>query len=193
MCSRVLFCFFGILLLPSFGAAQTSSSGTGLIVGIVGSSQFFDGGENVFDYDTGYGIGGQLGYRLGQWRAMAEIGYNGSDFRDAGNDVFDVEIIRGDVSLFYDFGTAAALGNVTPYLGGGVGAANITVKGTGNSSFEDDETGITLHGEIGFSVGVTESFAIVPQYRLEWFDTGVAGFDENFYAHAFRVAAQLGF
>lgn len=193
MTSRFCLAFSGLIFLSPQALAQTPSASTGIYMGIVGGPQFFNGGDVAFDYNTGYVIGGQLGYKFGSWRAEAEISYESSEFRDVDNDVFDFEVIRGGVSLFYDLATAPAHDALSPYIGGGIGASNINAEGTDDSTFEDDETGLTLHSEIGMTIKMTQSIAIAPHYRFEWFETGIAGFDDYFHAHAFRVAARLGF
>ena len=171
-------------------AAQTAPGASGLYVGIVTGPEFFAGGDDAFDYNTGYVIGGQLGYRFGRWRAQGEVAYGESEFRDIDNDVFDIDVIRGSASLLYDLPTTPALDALSPFVGGGLGVSNIETKGVG---FEDDETGVTLHGEVGLAIAITPSTSLVPQYRYEWFEQGVAGFDDYLHSHSFRIGAQVGF
>ena len=190
MTLRSVLLFSGLLLLSSQTLAQTSSSEAGIYIGGAAGPQFFDGGADAFGYNTGFGLGGQLGYRFGQFRAEAELNYASSEFRDVDNDVFEFDIIRGAVSLLYDVPTS--LDAVSFYLGGGFGAAYIDTQGKG-SGFEDEDEGLTLHSELGLTIDVSPTFAIVPQYRFEWFETGIAGFDDYFHAHAFRMGARMGF
>lgn len=181
------------VLLTSQVSAQSASSGSGVYTGIVGGVPFFDGGENFIDYDPGYLIGGQVGYRIGSFRTEAEIAYQSTELRDGGNDVFGFDVIQGTLSAYYDIPVVPELSGLSPYVGGGIGGANITVEGENGNSAEDDETGLMLHGEFGFGIAVSQSFELVPHYRFEWFDTGVAGLDEDLYDHAFRLSARLGF
>lgn len=200
MIMRSLLQFVVVVLLTSqaltqTSSAQTASSNDGFYLGLVGGVQFFDGieaGDNSdIDYDPGYAVGGQVGYRLGQLRAEAELAYESAELEDAGGDKFDTNIIRGAASLFFD---VTDIGSVTPYFGGGIGIANIEIKGTGGNSFEDDKTGVTLHGEAGLAFNVTSNIAIVPHYRLEFFDTKeVANVQNDLYAHAVRVSGRLYF
>lgn len=181
------------MLMTSQASAQTVSSGSGVYIGVVGGTQFLDGGENFIDYDPGFLIGGQVGYRIGSFRTEAEIAYQTSEFRDGGNDVFGIDVIQGTLSAYYDLPVVPELSGLTPYIGDGIGGANIAVDGKNGSSFEDDETGFMLTSEFGVGIAVSSAFTIVPHYRFEWFDTGVAGFDDALYDHAFRLSARLGF
>jgi opacity protein-like surface antigen len=180
----------GMLMLTSQGHAQVGTPSDGPYIGVVTGPEFFAGGDDAFDYNLGHFIGGQVGYRVGQWRTEGELSYAETEFRDIDNDVFDVEVIRGNASLFYDFAMTPALDAFAPYVGGGVGLSNIAVE---RGAFDEDETGITLHGEVGMVVDVSPSLSLVPQYRYEWFEQGVAGFDDYFRAHSLRIAAQFGF
>ena len=81
------------------------------------------------------------------------------------------DIIRGTLSLLYDFAPGISiLDSPSPYIGGGIGIANISIDGEDGNDVEDDETGVTFHGELGLTYNLTDSFALMPQYRFEWFD-----------------------
>lgn len=190
MTFRSILLVSAIALLSSQASAQTASSGSGIYIGLVGGPAFFDGGDKAFDYNPAYTIGGQVGYKFGSWRAEGELSYQASEFRDFNNNAFDFEVIRGGASMFYDFATTPALAAITPYIGGGLGFSNIQTE---RGDFDDEQTGVTLHSEFGMTFNVTQSFALAPHYRYEWFETGIAGFNDYLNSHAFRVAARLGF
>ena len=174
--------------------AQTWSTATNAYFGLVGGAQLFDGGEGFVDYDPGYVIGGQLGYKLGQLRAEAEIVYESAEFEDGAGTTFDITSLRGSLSGYYDFVKPDLLGDLSPYLGGGIGVADLNIEGTDGNTFEDDVTALTLHGELGISLNLAYNFSVAPHYRIEWYDSGnIAGFDDDIIAHNFRVAGRLWF
>lgn len=189
---------FAAVLASSGASAQTYASANGLYLGLVGGAQFFDGvdaGDGTeIDFDTGYVVGGQLGYRFGQLRAEAELAYEVAELEDVDDDIFDTKVIRAAAGLYFDLLPVAALGGISPYAGGGIGVANIEIEGTDGNDFEDDETGFTFHGEAGVTIKITENLAIAPHYRFEWFDTKeVANFENDLYAHAVRVSGRFSF
>lgn len=174
--------------------AQTWSTATNAYFGLIGGAQLFDGGEGFVDYDPGYVIGGQLGYKLGELRAEAEIAYESAEFEDGVGTVFDITVLRGSLGAYYDFSQPDILGDLSPYLGGGIGLADLTIEGTDGNTFEDDETALTLHGELGMSLNLAYNFSIAPHYRIEWYDSGnIAGFGDDIIAHNFRIAGRLWF
>ena len=93
-------------------------------------------GNAKIDNDTGFGVGGALGYRLpfgmGPWNAFRveaeyhheeadhnNISYAGNTFNLDGKSKVDAAM----ANLYYDFATG--LGSLKPYIGGGVGYANV--------------------------------------------------------------------
>ena len=187
---KIALCAAGLSILPIEALAQSATAGSGIYFGVITGPEIIAGGADAFDYNTGYVVGAQAGLRFGQWRAQGELAYGESEFRDIDNDVFDIDIIRGNVSLLYDLPTTPAVDALSPFVGGGLGVSNIETTGDG---FKDDDTGLTLHGEVGMAIAITQSTSLVPQYRYEWFEQGVAGFDDYFHSHSFRIGAQVGF
>lgn len=173
----------GFSLLVGPAAAQELPGGL-YVSGIVGV-QFFSDNEdgNVdIDFDTGYVVGGLVGFRFGDARAEAELNYQETE----ANDVVDVEILRYTAGVYYDFTTLQL--PVTPYVGGGLGLASIDATGGGN-----DETNFTWHGEIGGSFNLGPQLAIVPAYRYEWIDDSGLVSDDPVTSHAIRLGARLSF
>lgn len=174
--------------------AQTWSTTTNAYFGLVGGAQLFDGGDSFIDFDPGYAIGGQLGYKLTQWRAEAEIVYEAADFEDGVGSEFDITSLRGSLSAYYDVLKPELLGDLSPYLGGGIGVADLNIEGNDGNTFEEDVTALTLHGELGMSFSLAYNFSVAPHYRLEWFNSDdIAGFDNDVIAHNFRIAGRLWF
>ncbi len=163
----------------------------------VAQSSFYDidaGDGTEIDFDSGSAFRGRIGYSLGSWRAEAEFAYQFVEAEDVDNDEFDVDIIRGTLSVFYDFAPLSLANAPQPYIGGGIGVANIAVDGQDNSDFDDDKNGFTFHGELGLIYDLNDSFALMPQYRFEWFDTNeVADVQDDLFSHAFGVAGRYQF
>jgi len=192
-----------ILATAALGLAVTAAStqpsaDDGLYVGLAIAQSIIsdidaDDGTEV-DFESGSIVRGQVGYGFGSWRAEAEVGYQFVDFEDADGDEFDTDIIRGALSLFYDFAPLPIHDTPTPYIGGGIGIANIDVEGEDGNDVEDDETGVSFHAELGLSYNLTTSFALMPQYRFEWFNTNeVADLQGGLFSHAFGVAGRYYF
>lgn len=157
--------FAGFLAL-SLGATAGPAAAQGLpgnlYVGALAGVQIFSDNENGnvdIDFDTGYVVGGLIGFRFAGFRAEAELDYQETE----ANDAVDVDIFRYTAGLYYDI--PAWQLPVTPYVGGGLGLASIDSSNGGN-----DETNFTWHGEVGGSLDVTPELAVVPAYRYEWID-----------------------
>ena len=192
-----------VLAAAAMGLATTAISGQplakdGLYLGLaIAQSSFYDidaGDGTEIDFDSGSAVRGQLGYRFGSLRAQAEVAYQFVEFEDVDDDEFDTNIIRGTLGLFYDFAPLPVFEAPTPYVGGGIGFANIAIDGEDGNDFEDDQTGFTFHGELGLAYDLTDSFALMPQYRFEWYETNdVAEVQDNLFSHAFGVGGRYHF
>lgn len=162
-----------------------------------------DGEANGIDiegeYDDGFAIGAQLGYKYNVFRVALEFEYGRAGFDSlsgAGVEVDvdgDFDIFRGTVGLYYDFDNVSRF---TPYFGGGLGAAYVDVEDTtfANSvTVEgDSDTYFTAHGEAGLSIAATDRIAIVPAYRFIWLDDGGGGFDDDT-AHLLKMGLRFRF
>lgn len=187
-----------VLGLTATVASGQTTTGDGPYLGLaVAQSSFYDvdadDGSQI-DFDSGSAVRGQVGYRFGSLRAQVEIAYQFVEFENADDDEFDTDVIRGTFGLFYDFSPIAMIETPSPYVGGGIGLANIRVDGEDGNDLEDDETGVTFHGELGLTYDLTDSFALMPQYRFEWFDVNdVADLEDDLFSHAFGVAGRYYF
>ncbi len=206
MGSKGWFCFLTSCLLAQPASAQDWNWGDepwddlldsrpSLYAAAVAGAQLSDGGAGAFDHNAGYVAGGQFGIVLKPWRVESEITYQRTDYDDAVDLTFDLEVIRGTIGLYYDVKPIAALGGISPYAGGGLGAASLEVSGTDGNGFKDDTISFTLHGETGINLSLTDQIAVAPHYRFEWFDSGgeTAGANDDFYAHALRVSLRVFF
>ena len=167
-------------------------------------------GETFFD--TGYNVDAALGYDLGNGLSLeAQVGYF-SAAQTGGtyvNPPIDTDVpVTGTGSVLYGMVNAwygVDLGGITPFIGGGVGVASVTLDSTytgplfAASTFED--TAVTYAAQIGggVSLAVAENIDLVGRYR--YFATG--DFDvvdgqgttltSSFGAHLVDVGLKLSF
>jgi opacity protein-like surface antigen len=123
-------------------------------------------------FDTGMGLGATLGYDFGMFRLEGEFGYRRNDV--------DGTFIAGVASLgeigkvnawsfmlngFLDIETGTIL---TPYLGGGIGLANIDwdkVSIGFTPDIDDDDTVFAYQFGAGVGIAINESVNVDIGYR----------------------------
>lgn len=160
----------------------------GLYIGFALAPQRFAdnvAGDVTIDFDTGVAFSGLIGYRLSSLRLEGEFARQTVEGTSKTNVNADIDIVRFTGAAYYDFD----LFKLKPYLGGGMGVANLDATG----DFDDDDSGFTWHSEVGLTLNVTDRFAILPAYRYEWTDTDLGTFNEAQGAHAFRVSLRYRF
>lgn len=137
-----------------------------------------DGGKTNWDFDLGFGADGALGYDFGSFRADAEFTYL------TAKSVFDVDktsrrkdnataddtltVLAATANAWYDLDTGTAW---SPYIGIGVGAANVQVKlATGENTdqvyFEGNGWGFAYQAGVGVAVEVLTGFSFVGGYQF---------------------------
>ncbi|MDH3565866.1 MAG: porin family protein [Desulfobacteraceae bacterium] len=148
----------------------------------------------TMEYDTGWALGGALGYDFNRFRVEGEISYQT-------NDIDKVSILgfpfaaNGDVSSlaflingYFDFVNDSAF---TPYISAGLGYAQIdlndfNVAGSGESDYSDDDSVFAYQVGLGVGYAVTEKVTIDVKYRyfatedLEFDTTEVEVASHNF-------------
>ncbi|MEZ5930414.1 MAG: porin family protein [Alphaproteobacteria bacterium] len=133
------------------------------------------------EYDTGFGISGQVGYQFDIFRLEGEFGYQGLEgLSDTGVNS-DVDIGRFTLNGYVDLPIAP---NVGPYVGGGFGVANLSAR----DDFDDEDTAFTWHAEAGLNVNLTDQFVLSPFYRYQWIDTDLGLQSEALTSHLFGVS-----
>ena len=147
-------------------------------------------GTADIEYDAGFAAGGRLGISADALRLEVDIAYASNEF-DSINDVnlgdsgLDAELtaltfsVGGYLDIF-------PIGIITPYAGVGAGLAYKELET--NFGGDDDDVGLTAHGEVGASFDVMRNISVVPHYRLVWLDE--VGNDNQF-AHWLRVGIRL--
>lgn len=137
-----------------------------------------DGTKTNWDFDLGFGADGALGYDFGSFRADAEFTYL------TAKSVFDVHktdrrkedvtaddtltVLAATANAWYDLDTGTAW---SPYIGIGVGAANVQVKlATGDKTkdeyFNGNGWGFAYQAGVGVALEVLTGFSLVGGYQF---------------------------
>jgi len=163
---------FLAFVVTGFGVS-TSFAGTyisGNLGAVVVNDSDLDDGVDTgeFTFDTGFGFVGALGSSIQNGgRIEAELGYRKNDFDEIKIDGFGKGDIDGDITslslmgnAYYDFSTE---GSFTPYIGAGLGFANIEAD-IDNIDSEDD-TVFAYQFILGGSFVSSETLSVDLQYR----------------------------
>lgn len=195
--------FLGLTFASGSARAQTFDAGPYL--GASAGALIFDDNEDragpfetATEFDPGYALALQLGYRFSALRGELEIEYGevGIDNVQVGGVSVDTDgdlsVVRGTAGLYFDI---TLLPLLTPYAGGGIGAAHIEGEATAvegvRVEFEDD-THLTAHGEVGLAFDLLPLVSIVPAYRFIWINNG-EGEVEDTTGHVLKLGARLEF
>jgi opacity protein-like surface antigen len=165
------------------------------------------GGTIETSFDTGWALGGSVGYAFANGiRAEAELGYRQNDLDQARIGGLGSADMDGDVSAlsfmangWYDIKTGTPF---TPYLGGGIGFAQVSVndaKIAGVALADDDDT------VFAYQVGAGVAFAVAPKINLtldyRFFGTadpsfkaaGGGSFDSEYHSHNIMAGMRFEF
>jgi len=176
------------------------------------------GANGEVRFDSGFRVGGALGYRFSHFRIEAEGGYGRNDldavYVDVTNGVqagaTDVggtaDLISGGVNFLVDL---PRLGEFRPYIGGGVhytpvklGELEATLAGqTFSIDGDDTETLITGVATAGIAYPITDNVELTADYRYaralgdpRFEDDNSGGFVELEYAaHTFGLGLRYNF
>lgn len=181
-------CFIAITSLPATASAADGPFISGLIGGIY--TEDVEADDIDVDYDTGFAIAGQFGYKFNQFRLAGELGYQIAEGLSDNNVNAEIGVTRFTVNGYVDLPMAPRVG---PYLGGGFGVAAVRTGDDLSNDFEDEDTAFTWHGEVGLNIGLTDQFFIAPAYRYQWTDTDIGGQTEPLASHIFGVALRYQF
>ena len=171
-------CF--VLSAPAFGQSQLSESYIQIDAGI----DYYppnDLNDQGFDIDTGFSLGGRIGTHLLGLRGELEAGFAASTVDleiDAGNDDLDYYQLSFAAAAYKDIGPV--------YLGAGAGLVYQELEAEVlGATISNGETNLIAHGEVGITIGLTETFDLVPHYRATW----LPGFelDDEVIVHSGRL------
>lgn len=188
MWRRLSILILGFLAVAPSALAQNPGPLSGLHIGLSGGAIWIpdqsaegdvNGLSNLADidieYDWGYQIAGQLGYRLQpNIRIETEVSYSTADAErnlsvlniDVDADQ-ELSILSGTVGLFLDLWP---VGEFVPYIGGGIGYANVEVEGDNNVGDAEQDVFMAF-GETGIPFNITPELSISPAVRFNWYAT----------------------
>lgn len=137
-------------------------------------------------YDAGFAILGAVGYGFGNnIRTEFELGYTSTGGDKIRSGATTTNIVGGDIDLYtlyaaayYDF----AVGDIKPYLGGGLGMAiadTDTFAVTGVTIPGGTSTDFSMFGETGAYYQASPQLAFGPSARYTWVDNGGGGVESN--------------
>ncbi len=191
-----------VFMIALLAAAPAWAQSSGFYIGGFGGVTYFNdqeieegGFELEIEYDVpGYIFGGQIGYAVDtNVRIEAELAYAFSDgdvsLQLLGTELvsakYDLSVLSATAGVFFDFWP---IGSLVPYVGGGIGYAQVTNE---VNDQEDDQGVLTAFGEAGLPIAMSPNISIVPAARFSW-----AGTDEDveelFADNLFSSQARLG-
>lgn len=149
-------------------------------------------GDEKVKFDTGFVGALQVGYLFDDVRTDVEVSYSRSDLDKIGGASVDgdLQTIRASANLYFECNHAIFLVDCVDqiYYGGfGIGVAHQVL----NDVLNDEETGLTAHGEVGISFKSSRYLDLLTAFRVEWFETNLDGLDEKPLAGIFRIGARF--
>ena len=197
---NILVCFFTFVVIgfgisTSFAGTYVSGSLGAVIVNDSDIDDGFDTGE--FTFDTGFGFVGALGRSMQNGgRVEAELGYRQNDIDELEVDGLGKASVDGDISslslmgnAYYDFSTE---GSFSPYIGGGLGFANLEADLDDFGSEDDSVFAYQLI--LGGSFVSSETLSVDLQYRyFATEDPDFDGLDAEYSTHNLMIGLRQNF
>jgi opacity protein-like surface antigen len=197
---NILACFLTFVVV-GFGVS-TSFAGTyisGNLGAVIVNDSDFDAGplSGEFTFDTGFGFVAAVGSSMQNGgRIEAELGYRKNDFDEVKVDGLGKADIDGDISslsgmgnAYYDFSTE---GSFSPYIGAGLGFANIEADLDGIDS--EDDTVFAYQFILGGSFASSETLSVDLQYRyFATDDPDFDGLDAEYSTHNLMIGLRQSF
>ena len=123
-------------------------------------------------FDSGFAVGGRLGYEMGPWRFEGEYAYRSNDLNRISAGGVNIAGVTGSrqshalmVNLLYDINLGWP---VTPHIGAGVGGVNLIDKASApglGQFFDDSDWQFGYQAIAGFRYNMTPNVAIDLDYR----------------------------
>ena len=156
--------------------------------------------------DLGFNLGGAIGYDYGPVRAEFELAYHHNDFNELSTGGVTVpafgtvSVISLMVNGYYDFHSENS--PLVPYLGAGVGLANIeeNLSVIGLQFVDDDNTNAFAYqfmAGLGFNINPTTT--LTAGYRFfatldpEFKDSAGTPFDSEYQSHEITLGIRVAF
>jgi opacity protein-like surface antigen len=202
---KLVFITLVILAIPTICSAMPPRPGP-YVSGFLGvtfpvttdvtSTQYGPGAETFKDrveFDPGINIGGSVGFDFGFLRLEGELSYKNGEMSTITEQISQTRITNVDgrvgalammLNAFFDLRNASRF---TPYIGGGIGFANLhmndtfgTETTTGNRTRlyrSDDDTVFAYQAGAGLEIALTNMFSLDLGYR--YFGTTKAKFNNH--------------
>jgi opacity protein-like surface antigen len=131
--------------------------------------------QSLESFDDGFNVGGRAGFKMGPWRFEGELSYRKNDTHNLQQQVprnrqgrfagAERHSLAEMVNLIYDLGLGPGW-PVTPHVGGGIGAAEVT-RNLSNifGGTHDTVTAFAYQAIGGFRYMVLPSLALDVDYR----------------------------
>jgi OmpA-OmpF porin, OOP family len=171
-------CSLAVILMAAPASAD------GLYLGLAGGAGWtsdadIDGSgiDTSADFETGPVLGMSLGYGFGDdIRGEMELAGRWSDASSIGGTSAsgDVTALSAMVNGFFDFQMDGAL---TPYIGAGVGGAQVTaddVSPVGSTSIDDKDAVLAYQAMLGVAYSLSDAMSLTADYR--YFGTNDLGY-----------------
>lgn len=207
----------GLLLCLATAASAEEARPYFTLIGGVALMNDVDLSDNTGDYafkmETGYFLGGVIGYdlgnkypQLGEGRVEIELGYRFNDLDKtkfasgtlgADGDITSFSLMLNAIADYPNFSP-----NYIPYFGLGLGAANISVNDSeveGSPMIDDDDTRFAYQFLAGLTFEITERIDIDCGYRYfatldpEFKDTQGRKVDAEYGNHSFEIGLRYMF
>lgn len=185
---KILFVFFALtaLTIPTICSAAQPNPGpyvSGFLGTALPSDRYSTGPDlnDVIRFNPGVDVGGTAGFDLGYVRLEGELSYKQGNIRRiddqlTGINYYDIHGRIGALALmgniFFDLHNPSP---ITPYIGGGIGAAFLNldnIYGTSNSTGDrvqlypsDHETNLAYQGGAGLNLAITRRISLDLGYR----------------------------
>ncbi len=167
-------------------------------------------GADEIEFDTGYALGFSIGYRpntrlsvLKDMRFELEYSYRDAEpstlTAPAGNSALDADFLSHNImfNTYYDFNNASQW---TPYIGGGLGVAFVTLS-ENTLNIDDSDEALAYQGMLGVSYAPTTlpdtewgiGYRYVGMTDPEFLDTAGNGFEHEYHSHNVELQARFRF
>jgi len=171
--------FLPVFPLFNFGLSADAIASDGAYVelnlgpSIAEDSDISGGGlSGEVDFDTGFAVGGAVGYRLSNGlRAEGNVSYRETDVDEvtgggiALDGAGDVSLVTVMANIYYDFDLGSP---VKPFIGGGIGVGIIDIDSDDSMNVlvvNDDSVEFAWNIMVGAGYGLTESIDLSFGYR----------------------------
>jgi len=180
------------LATPATALAQGFYAGGMLGYGAGGGETDNSGAD--LELDSGPFLSGFIGMRSGALRIEGELAYRENDMDEFGGIPVVGEMYSTAVmaNVYYDFGPGG--GYVTPYVGAGIGAVDVTF----DSAVKDDDTTVAVQMMGGLAFPISQVASVTGELRAfgteaEFTDNLGVPFDQGYYVVSLSIGLRMEF